>query len=499
MFLQGLQLLLNEPMSFVWVVIGVVVGIIFGAIPGLTATMAIAIFLPITYGLSEVCGITTIVALYIGGISGGLISAILLNIPGTPSSVATCFDGRPMAKKGEAYKAIGTGIIFSFLGTIFSILGLIFIAPKLASVAIKFAPYEYFAVTFFSISLIIVLSSDNLIKGTMSGILGMMLSTVGLDAVTGVQRFTFNISPLRSGFQTLTVLVGLYAITEAFSTAEDVDALRNVKNDSVTIKGLGITFKEFTSQLYNGLRSAVIGLLIGILPGIGGGTSNIIAYTVAKNQSKYPEKFGTGIIDGIVASETANNATVGGAMIHLLTLGIPGDATTAMMLGGLAIHGITPGPMIFNNYGPFMYAIFIVMILSTIAMLVLEFAGLKGFIKVLKVPKNYLLPMIIILCVIGAFGLNNRIFDIGTILFFGVIGMTLSKLGFPLPPLILGFILGGTMEKNFRLGLMASQGNYMDFLTRPISGAIIVLTVLFIIYSLIKVVRKNKQAAATVD
>lgn len=494
MLFEGLNLLAAEPVAILWIIIGTAVGIVFGAVPGLTATMAIAIFLPITYGLSQVCGLTTIVALYIGGVSGGLISAILLNMPGTPSSVATCFDGRPMAINGQADKAIGAGIIFSFCGTIFSIAALVFIAPKLANIAVRFAPHEYFAVTFFSISLIITLSSDDLKKGFMTAILGMMLSCVGLDQVTGVPRYTFDVTAIRSGFSILTVLVGLYAIREVFATAEDVDALRNVKSDNVRMRGVGITFKEFISQWWNFLRSAIIGLIIGILPGIGGGTSNIIAYTVAKNQSKYPEKFGTGILDGVVAPETANNATIGGAMIPLLTLGIPGDAATAMMLGGLAVHGLSPGPLIFNNYGPFLYCIFIVMVLCSIAMVLLEFLGLRVFIKVLKVPKNYLLPMIIVLCAIGAFGLNSRIFDVGATLLFGIIGMVLAKLNFPLPPLILGFILGDTMEKNFRLALIASKGDYYAFLSRPISGMLIVLTILFIVYSLFRVYKKRSNS-----
>ncbi len=498
MFLEGLSLLAAEPATLIWIVVGVGVGIIFGAVPGLTATMAIAIFLPITYGLSQVCGLATIIALYIGGVSGGLISAILLNMPGTPSSVATCFDGRPMALKGQADKAIGGGIIFSFLGTLFSIAALVFIAPKLAEIAVQFSPHEYFAVTFFSISLIITLSSDDLKKGFIAAILGMMLSCVGLDKVTGVPRYTFDMTAIRSGFSILTVLVGLYAIREAFDTAENVNALKDVKSDTVRMHGLGITFAEFAGQGWNALRSAVIGLIIGILPGIGGGTSNIIAYTVAKNQSRHPEKFGTGILDGVVASETANNATIGGAMIPLLTLGIPGDAATAMMLGGLAVHGLSPGPMIFQNYGPFLYCIFIVMVLCSIAMVLLEFLGLKAFIKVLKVPKNYLLPTIIVLCGVGAYGLNSRIFDVGATVFFGVIGMVLAKLKFPLPPLILGFILGSTMESSFRLGLIASRGDYMSFLTRPISGTLIGLTILFIAYSLFKIHRKRSPKAQNV-
>ncbi len=496
MLQSGIDLLLSQPMSFGWMLIGTAVGIIFGAIPGLSATMAIAIFLPITYGLTAIEGMATIVSLYIGGISGGLISAILLNMPGTPSSVATCFDGRPMALNGQADKALGAGIVFSFLGTLLSIAALVTIAPFLASVAIKFGPHEYFAVTFFSLSLIITLSSSSLHKGLMAGILGIMLSTVGLDEIEARARFTFGFSAMRSGFNVLTVLVGLYAIAEVLSTAEDVDDTSSAKVDAVSMRGFGITIKEFTSQLVNFFRSAVIGIGIGILPGIGGGTSNLVAYSVAKNQSKTPEKFGQGILDGVVASEAANNATVGGAMIPLLTLGIPGDTATAMMLGGLAIHGISPGPLVFENNGDVMYAIFVVLVLSSIAMLFLEFFCLKAFIKVLKVPKYYLLPLIIVLCGVGAFGLNNRIFDMWAIILFGIIGYVLAKWKYPLPPLVLGFILGSILEVNFRRGLSSSKGDFSEFFTRPISGTIIILTLLFIIYSVYKIVRKKPDTIA---
>ena len=487
----GIDLIFNNPMSLAWMVLGTIVGIIFGAIPGLSATMAIAIFLPITYGLTAIEGMSTIISLYIGGISGGLISAILLNMPGTPSSVATCFDGRPMALKGQADKALGAGIVFSFLGTILSIAALVTIAPFLASIAIKFGPHEYFAVTFFSLSLIITLASTSLHKGLMSGILGIMLSTVGLDQIEASARFTFGMSAVRSGFNVLTVLVGLYAIAEVLNTAENVDDTGDAKVDAVVMRGFGITFPELIGQTWNFFRSALIGIGIGILPGIGGGTSNLVAYSVAKNQSKTPEKFGTGILDGVVASESANNATIGGAMIPLLTLGIPGDTATAMMLGGLAIHGISPGPLVFETSGNVMYAIFIMLVLSSVAMLILEFFCLKGFIKVLKVPKYYLLPLIIILCGIGAFGLNSRLFDMWAIILFGLIGYVLSKWKYPLPPMVLGFILGSILEVSFRRGLSSSQGDFTEFFTRPISGSIIVFTLLFIIYSIYKIFRKK--------
>lgn len=499
MLSQAIDLLLSTPWSFFWMVLGVVVGIIFGAIPGLSATMAIAIFLPITYGLSTVEGMATLVGLFVGGISGGLISAILLNMPGTPSSVATCFDGRPMALNGQADKALGGGIVFSFLGTLLGTGALIFIAPALASVAIKFGPHEYFAVTFFSLSLIITLASSSLRKGLMAGLLGIMFAMVGLDGIEASPRFTLDIRAIRSGFNVLTVLVGLYAIAEILNNCENASDTAKAEVHDVKMHGFGITLPEFLGQMGNFVRSSLIGLGIGILPGIGGGTSNIVAYTVAKNQSKHPERFGKGELSGVVASESANNAGIGGAMIPLLTLGIPGDTTTAMMLGGLMIHGITPGPLIFENYGNLMYAIFILLILASFTMLVVEFVGLKGFIKVLQVPKYYLLPLIVVLCGVGAFGLNSRVFDIGSVLFFGVVGYLLAKCKYPLPPMILGFILGPVLEVNLRRGLTSSQGRISEFFTRPISGTIIIFTLLFIVYSVYKVSRLNKNRGSDTE
>lgn len=493
MLLEGLAMILSDPATIAIIIGSVAIGIIFGAIPGLSATMAIAMCLPITYGMTSINGMAAIVGLYIGGISGGLISAILLNMPGTPSSIATCFDGRPMALKGQAGKALGVGIVFSFIGTMLSISALITIAPRLAEIAIKFGPFEYFSVTVFAMSLIISLTGKSLIKGLMMGVFGIMLSTVGLAPVDNVARYTFGITEFMSGFDILTVLVGLYAISEIFENANNTTILSSSQIESnVRIKGFGFTLKEFIGQIWNAIRSAAIGVAIGILPGIGGGTSNILAYSAAKNQSKHPEQFGTGVVDGLVASETANNATIGGAIIPLLTLGIPGDSVTAMMLGGLIIHGITPGPLIFEQNGKIVYAIFAAMIIASVVMLITEFLGVRVFIKILRVPKYILLPSILVLCAVGAFGLNSRVFDIWAILIFGLMGYLLLKSNFPLPPLILGFILGKTLETNLRRGLMYSHGDFLEFFRQPISLVFLILAALSVVFSLVKL---NRQKA----
>lgn len=481
MFIAGFTAVLTFKVMAL-IVLGVVVGIIFGSIPGLTATMAVALCIPLTFGMDIIAGLSLLVGLYVGGVSGGLISAILINIPGTPSSVATTFDGSPMAKKGEAGKALGVGIVFSFWGGLLSVFALIFLAPPLSTIALKFGPFEYFAIALFSLTLIASLSGKSMAKGILASLIGMTMAFIGIAPIDGTQRFTFGIDDLASGFDLLPVLIGLFAVTEVMKEAEGCwikgrtyDAAKH-KITLGKIKGFGFTLAEALSQKINFVRSFLIGLVIGILPGIGGGTSNLLAYAVAKSQSSHPEKFGTGIIDGVVASETSNNASVGGAFLPLLTLGIPGDTVTAMLLGGFMIHGVTPGPLLLTSHGHLVYAIFAALIIAHFVMLVVEFWGLRIFVKALDIPKYILLPIIISLCVVGAYGLNNNITDVWSLLIFGLLGYMLEKGGYPLAPLILGFILGPMVETNLRRGLMHTGGDFMPFLAQPIAATFFALT-----------------------
>jgi putative tricarboxylic transport membrane protein len=483
------------PGTIFYMILGTIIGIIFGSVPGLTTVMAMILFLPLTYVLDSVAGIALLIALYVGSVSGGLISAILLKIPGTPASVATCFDGHPMCDKGLAGKALGVGTFFSFLSTIFSIGVLIFVAPSLARVALKFGPYEYFGIAILSLTLVSSLAGKSLTKGLISMLLGFMSASVGVSDIDNVARYTFGTEALKVGFDILPVLIGLFAIAEGLNAAFSVN--RNppaeLKKDSFVMKGFGFTFPEFKSQLGNSFRSAVIGVAIGILPGIGGATSNIIAYSVAKNRSKYPEKFGTGIIDGVVAPESANNGCIGGAMIPLLTLGVPGDGATAVLLGGLMLKGIQPGPLLFTKQSALVYSIFAALIFCSIAMVAIQYLGLRIFIKVLRIPRRFLLPVIIILCVVGAYGLSHRMMDVVAMLIFGVVGFVFSRFDFPTPPFILGFIVGPMCEINFRRSLQTSRGNLMPFITRPISAVFIVATIIVVLFIMIRNIRKYKN------
>ena len=489
MILQGLTEVL-QPMTIILIAIGTVVGIVFGSIPGLTATMAIVMFLPVTYSMTASEGISMLMALYIGGISGGLISAILLNIPGTPSSVATCFDGKPLADKGEAGKALGTGVVFSFIGTIIGIGLLMVLAPALCDFALKFQAYEYCALTVFSLSMVIALTGHDMPKGLISAVLGALLATVGLAPIDSKPRFTFGLYQLNNGFALVVLLIGLFAIAEVMSYAETVRQNQDFTiRSNVKIKGVGFTVKEFVGQIRNAIVSALIGVGIGILPGIGGGVSCMISYTVSKNTSKRRELYGTGIMDGVVASETANNGTIGGAMIPLLSLGIPGDAATAMLLGGLQVHNVAPGPLIYEKSGNVVYAIFFAMVLSAIFMMLFMLLGMRFFVSVLKVPKNYLLPVVVVLCAIGAIGNANMLFDTYCMVGFGLMSYLLIKSKVPTVPMILGFILGPTFEQNLR---RVSQLTSSDpFWNHPIFCVLIIATVFVVIFS----VRSNMKDA----
>lgn len=480
------------------ILLGTMLGLLFGSIPGLTATMAIAICLPITYGMSPAEGMALLMGLYIGGVSGGLIPAILLKLPGTPSSIATTFDGYPMSQRGESKKAFSYAIIASFLGGLVSILILMMISPPLAQFALKFGPYEYFAVAVFSLTLIASLSGDSLLKGVLSGLIGMAFALVGSAPIDAFPRFTFGFSSLDAGFNLLPALIGLFAVSEILITSErKVKSLKGKALDYKS-KGAGLSFKEMTAQSWNFVRSSAIGVGIGILPGIGGGTSNILSYIAAKNQSKKPEEFGKGIPDGVVASETANNASVGGALVPLISLGIPGDTVTAMLLGGLVIHGLTPGPLLITQNGDIVYAIFAALLIANVFMLVMLMGGMRYFVRLLSIPQNILLPIIIVLCVVGAFGVNNRLFDVSALLIFGLIGYFFIKFGFPLTPIILGFILGPIVETNLRRGLMLSQGDFTPFITEPIAAFFLGVAVLSIVLKVWKN-KKTKKSELTLD
>lgn len=490
---------LITPMNVLLMFIGVSVGILFGAMPGLTSCIAIALFLPLTYTMNSYSAFALLIALFVGGISGGLISAILINIPGTPASVATTFDGAPMAAKGQASKALGVGVVFSFLGTIFSCAVLTFLAPSMARFALRFGAYEYFMITLFSLSLIGVLSGTNMIKGLFAGALGIALSMVGLAPIDGLPRFTFGVKNLVSGFNSVPAMVGLFAISEIISSAMDTSEAKVSDYRPGKIRGFGFSLKELFSQTKNFFISAFIGTFIGILPGIGATTSNILSYSLVKKTSKYPDKFGTGIIDGIVASETSNNAVIGGSMVPLIALGIPGDANTAMLLGALMIHGLTPGPSMIHNNGDLVYSMFAAVAVCSLVMLFVEYFGMRLFVQMLRIPKTILLPLVMVLCCVGAFSVNGSVFDVYVLIGFGLLGFLMSKCGFPRAPMVLGMVLGSDLETNLRMALQLSKNSLVPFVTRPISGFFFLVIVFIIVSTAISQAKARRKNAVVED
>lgn len=483
------------PYSIVLMFFGTALGIIFGALPGLSATMGIALCLPMTYTMNSAQAIALLIGIYIGGISGGLVSAILINVPGTSSSIATCFDGNPMAERGESGRALCVGLTSSFIGTLLSFLVLITVAPKLAQFTLKFSPYDYFAVCLFSLTLIGTLISGSVIKGLISGLIGILLGCVGVAPITGTIRYTLGFRQLRGGLSSTAAMVGIFAVGAIMSSIvkgfdSGTKPVRQYK-----MRGTGFTRKEFRGQIPNFLRSALIGIGIGILPGIGGGTSNLIAYGVAKSSSKYPEKFGTGIIDGIVASETSNNASIGGALVPLLTIGIPGDTCTAMLLGALTIQGLTPGPLLFNTDGKFVYGLFGAVFFCTLIMIFLEYFGMSAIVKILDIPRWILLPCIMMVCMVGVFSSNNRVFDLWTMLFFGAIGFLFSLFGFPTAPIILGFIIGPYMEEYLLRSISLGRGSLAGIFQKPIAMFFLIVALVFVSYTVYKNIKHGKLAA----
>lgn len=482
-------------LPLVAIFLGVVVGIIFGSIPGLTATMAIALCLPLTFGVDPVLSLCLLVGLFVGGISGGLITAVLINIPGTPSSIATAFDGYPMTRRGEGGRALGLGVFYSFLGTVVGWLVLFFFTPPLARMALTFGSYEYFAIAVFALTLVAGLSGGNMAKGLASAAIGLLIGMIGLAPIDGYRRFTFGWNALDGGLSLLPVLLGLFALSEVLKHAENRHEAAPAAIPAFRLKGFfGVTWPDFRTYFPNFMRSSAIGVGVGLLPGIGSGTSNLLAYMAARSASKEPESFGTGNPQGLVASESANNAGIGAAMVPLIALGIPGDATTALMLGGFLIHGIQPGPMLFTANATLVYAIFTALIVSAVVMLFVEYFGIRLFVRVLAIPKHYLLSAVTVMCVLGAYATNNRMFDVYTLMACGALGYAMLKFDYPFAPLVLGFILGPMIEKNLRSALMSTRGEFMPFLERPMTALFLGLAALYVLWTLFSGFRRSRAA-----
>lgn len=462
---------LITPLFVALVVGGTFVGLIFGAIPGMTATMAVAVCLPLTYSLGLENGLALLLGLYVGGISGGLVPAVLLGIPGTPSSIATCFDGYPMAQRGEGETALRISIIASLVGGMFSLIALYFFAPILADFAIQFSYVEKFLIILFALTVMGALSS-NLLLGIFSGVLGIFVSLIGVYDVTDGGNGHFRLIPpgteywLEGGFSLLPVLIALFGVSAILEEAE-TGMPRGMSVKEVKVgKGSRFSFSIFKGQIRNLLQSSAIGTFVGILPGVGGSAASILSYTAAKTTSRHPEEYGKGSAEGIIATEAGNNALTGGALVPLLSLGIPGDSTTALLVGAFALQGIQVGPLFIGNNPGTWNAMMIAMILANIAMFVMMYFAIRWFAMVVAVPKHILYPVILMMCVIGAYTINYGImFDVWTVLIFGVLGWLFVKLRIEVAPFIIGFILGPSAEIYFVKSL-ESFGDVTIFFTK---------------------------------
>jgi len=456
LYTAGLQLF--DMHVLVFMVIGVVLGIVVGALPGLTATMGVSILVPLTYSLSPTAAILMLLGIYCAANYAGSISATLVNIPGTPSAVMTTLDAYPMALKGQAGRAIGIATVASSLGGLFSVFTLALLSPFIASIALKFTSFEMFLVAFWGISIMAYVSPGSTVKGLISGFIGLIIATVGYDPLTAVARFSFGNVNLLSGINFIAAMIGLFGVSEIFLNIEkNVVAARQ---ELFKIEKSLESFKEVRPLWAVLLRSSFVGVIVGAIPGAGGTIAAIVAYAQQKRFSKHPELMGKGSPEGIAAAEASNNACTGGAMTTLLSLGIPGDAVTAILIGAFILHGLTPGPMLFTKNFDLVSAIFIGMVIINLLFLVFGLFGAKYFARLLFIPRPVLNTGILSLCVIGTYAIQNSMFDVGVMLGFGALGYVMSKQEIPRAAMVLAIILGPLMEENFRRWLSIAHGDY---------------------------------------
>ncbi len=444
--------------NILWINIGVFIGSVFAAIPGLSVILCVILFLPVTYSMTAIPGMMFLLGIYCAGGYGGSVSAILINTPGTPHAAATMLDGHPLSEKGRTKAALKIALYASTFGGIFSALMLLFLGPQVARVAAQLGTAEYFMVCVFGLTIIAGVSGKSMIKGLISACLGLLISCVGSDPMTSYDRFTFGVSRLYLGLDLAVCLIGLFALVEIMSKAEK--RLDRLNLDTTQIKDDGaITKAEYKRMARPVLLSSIIGVMVGIIPGTGASEASWFSYNTAKNMSKHPEEFGHGSVEGIAAAESANNAVTGATLIPLLTLGIPGDGTVAIMLSALMINGLNPGLSLFTTQGDIMYAIMLGLILVNIFMLLQGKFLTSLFAKVVSIPQEILTPIIVIFCFAGAYSVNENYFDVGIALIFGILAWILRKLELPPVPILLGLVLGSMTETNFRRALLISNGN----------------------------------------
>lgn len=493
LFFHSIADLVTNPTYLLLMGAFVLLGILLGALPGVSVNMSLILALPLTYNMDSQTAMCVLLACYIGAMSGGLISAIMLNVPGTGASLTTTFDGHPMAEQGRGSEAIGVGILTSFVGGTLSFVLLIFVAPFLASIAMSFGPWEYFAIGIFSLTMIITVAGDDLVKGILASFFGMLLATTGTAPVDGVVRYSFGLHALDGGVTTTALMCGMFAIPELFKLARNVNDQKIARYGVQKIRGYGIAPKKYLSQWKNILRSSALGAYVGLLPGIGAASASMLSYMTAKNQSKNPEEFGKGSLEGLISSETANNACIGGSMMPMLALGVPGSAASAIVMSALNMHNIQCGPLAFSRHADLIYMIFAICFVANIFMLILERLLMNGYVRILTIDRRIIMVIVIMMCFVGAYCARNNYTDAYMFVIGGVLGYFLQKAGIGRAPIVLGYILCGMVEKNLLQGMGMSRGNFFELFTHPIAVGFLLVAAL----AMANEIRKRRKKAAT--
>ena len=481
------------PVNLLYCFVGVVVGTAIGVLPGIGPVTTVAMLVPLTFGMSPTAALIMLAGIYYGSQYGGSTTAILINTPGESSSVMTCLDGYQMARQGRAGPALGMAAIGSFIAGTASVVLLMLLARPLVRVALEFGPAEYFAIMLLALLTLGGLTGESVAKGLLMAAFGLLLGTVGGDPMTGTPRFTFGVPSLLDGLEFLPVTIGLFAVAEVLTSAT-----RSLTQDvyAAPIRGLLPSRADWWACRWTLPRATLIGFIVGVLPGAGATLASIIAYLVEKRVSRHPERFGTGVIEGVAAPETANNAASGGAMVPLLTLGVPGSGTTAVMLGALMLWGLRPGPLLFEKNPDLVWGLIASMYIGNVLLLILNLPLIGLWVRLLLVPPRILMPLILLFCFTGTYAVSANPFDLWVMVIFGVLGFVLQRFGYPVAPIVLGLILGPMLETHFRRALIVSRGDYTVFVQRPIAAALLAIAAVYLLAPMVAWAWRRRRLVA---
>ncbi|MDF2522409.1 MAG: transporter [Clostridiales bacterium] len=492
LLLHGFNIALTG-MNLIYCLIGVSIGMLVGVLPGLGPTTGVAVLLPITFSMEPVSAIIMLSGIYYGAMYGGTVTSVLINTPGEAASVITCLDGHPMAKQGRAGAALGIAGIGSFIGGTISLFGLVLAGPPLAQMALKFGPPEYFGLLVLGLMMVIGLMGKSLVKGLMSAVLGLCLALIGLDPASGELRFTFGIPNLMNGFDFVTIAMGLFGLTEILTSAETMYSVGKLPK----VKGLFPKREEWGPCMKAIMRATGLGFLIGLIPGSNSVIPAILSYSIEQKSAKDPSRFGKGAIEGVAGPETANNSYCGGALIPLFTLGIPSSPTIAVLFGAFMIHGLTPGPQLYQTNPDLVWGIIASMFIGNTMLLVMNVPMAGMWAKIAAVPPKLLYPLIMLISVIGAYTVNNNLWDVAVMFVFGIFGYFMKKVDMPMAPIVLTFVLGSKLESSLIQSLFMFEGNFFGFFARPISGTLLILAILIFVVSLIAGIKNKKGMLAS--